>query len=31
MLASLEAFKKECPLVNVVLVNRNGEVIGESP
>ena len=31
MLASLEAFKKEYPLVNVVLVNRNGEVIGESP
>jgi hypothetical protein len=31
MNTSLREFKKEHPQVRVVLVNRNGVVIGESP
>jgi cobalt-precorrin-5B (C1)-methyltransferase len=31
MNASLKEFKKEYPQVRVVLVNRNGVIIGESP
>ncbi len=31
MKASLRQFKKEYPQVRVVLVNRNGVIIGESP
>ena len=31
MNSSLNEFKKECPLVRVVLVNRSGVIIGESP
>jgi cobalt-precorrin-5B (C1)-methyltransferase len=31
MNASLKQFKKEYPQVRVVLVNRNGVIIGESP